>query len=123
MPNDSLPNAPRGGAQIPPHMLELFPAAADPALTRVVKVTNRKKVKQYGFAFDRVQVPIKTGGVGTFQAVAGETKLLEWIMIGDPGGSMTVALYDVNGNELDRHEPSSMPDDDTRGYDAFEVTG
>jgi len=84
-----------------------------------IAVSDKSGVKAYGFAFDGAPVPM-TNGQGKFFAPSGVEKLLEWVMIGDPNGTMKV-IVTQNGTTVDERDKSTIPDGKTKGYDAFEI--
>lgn len=111
-------NAPKGA---PKNVaLAHFSEAAPETVELTIKVSDRDRIKGYGFAYDRSPVPIN-GGRGKFFAVLGaKNKLLEWVMIGDPGGSMKVTVT-RGAVTVDERKKSTIPNGYNKGYDAFNI--
>lgn len=84
-----------------------------------VKVSERTGVKAYGFAFAGAPVPMSQGQGKFFTTPSGE-KLLEWVMVGDPGGTMKVTVT-RDGTKVKEREKSTIPPPGTEGYDAFKI--
>lgn len=84
-----------------------------------VKVSDKVGVRAYGFAFDGVPVVMQSGR-GRFFAPKREAKLLEWVMIGDPGGAMRVSVT-RDGTAVQEREASTIAPPFAKGYDAFEI--
>lgn len=84
-----------------------------------VKVSDKDGIRAYGFAFDGVAVPMSRGE-GRFFAPAGQKKLLEWVMVGNPGGSMKVTVT-RDGNVVAQRDKSTIPPPLGKGYDALEI--
>ena len=84
-----------------------------------VKVSDRAGVRSYGFAFDGAPVPM-SNAQGTFLAPAGKKKLLEWVMRGDPGGTMKVVVS-RDGTTIEERAKSTIEPPFGEGYDAFEI--
>ena len=108
-------------AAIPEKFLLVHLSDADPATLELrVEVSDRDRVNAYGFAFDGVPVPMSQGR-GKFFAPLGQTRSLEWVMVGDPGGSMHVKVTRA-GVVVKERVKSTIPDGSAKGYDAFDIT-
>jgi hypothetical protein len=110
-------NAPEG---VPQNVaVAHFSEAAPETVELKIKAVKGPGVKAYGFAYDRVPVPM-TNGQGKFWAVREQLKLLEWVMVGDPGGTMKVTV--TQGTiVVDQRDASTIPPGFSKGYDAFEI--
>jgi hypothetical protein len=106
-------------SSIPEHVFLAHFAELDSAVQLDVAVADRAGVKAYGFAFDGAPVPMSQGK-GKFSAQSGQKKFLEWVMIGDPGGTMKVTVS-RDGQAVKEREKSTIPDSGSKGYDAFEI--
>lgn len=94
-----------------------FGAGVQVALS--IAVSNLDGVKVYSFAYDGVPVPL-SGGKGSFYAIEGQKKLLEWIMSGEGGGTMKVVV--TNGAAvIAQRDKSTITLPGPNGYDAFEI--
>lgn len=87
----------------------------------VVRVSNRdgNGVSGYGFAYAGKPV-IMRQGKGEFTAIKGKSRLLEWGMIGEPGGWMTVEVLDGE-TVIKKREKSEIVPPFRKGYDAFAI--
>ena len=103
---------------IPDHVAAAL-IGADNSIELLVGVTDRDGVNAYGFAWGGAPVPMK-GGKGKFFASPGVTKLLEWVMVGDPGGTMHVTVT-RDGATVEEREKSTISPPGTKDYDAFEI--
>lgn len=83
-----------------------------------VKVSEKDGIRQYGFSIDGAPVPM-TGGQGKIHAPPGVKKLLEWVMVGNPGGSMKVTV--TRDGTTVKERKSTIPPPFGKGYDAFEI--
>lgn len=84
-----------------------------------IRVSNRTSVTGYGFAYAGKPV-VMQGGEGHFTAVRGKSRLLEWGMVGEPGGWMTVEV--LRGDAVfKKRDKSEIVPPYTKGYDAFAV--
>lgn len=99
---------------------EKFLFGADDHVELVVTVSDRTDVKGYGFAFDGIPV-LMSRGKGKFNAQRGETNRLEWVMLGEPNGSMKVTVTQ-DGETLEERAQSTIPNNVIKGFDALEIT-
>ena len=95
-----------------------FTAAGGTELT--VTVSDRPGVAAYSFAFGGAPVPI-SHDTGTFKAIPGSKALLEWVMIGSPGGTMKVDVTREDGTVVATRERSLIVPPYGEGYDALEI--
>ena len=84
-----------------------------------VRVSAPEGIQAYGFAYGGKPV-IMHGGEGQFVAVSGKSRLLEWGMVGEPGGHMTVEVL-RDGAVIKKREKSEIVPPMTKGYDAFAI--
>jgi hypothetical protein len=95
-------------------------AEADPnKIQLVVSVSEKDGVKGYGFAYAGVPVPMNLGK-GKFFAVKDKAGLLEWGMIGNPGGTMKVEVL-RDGTAIKTRNKSEIVPPFDKGFDAFEI--
>ena len=94
-------------------------AAADNEVELQIKVSEKSGVKAYGFAYDGKAV-IMNRGTGKFKAIKNQTKLLEWGMLGDPGGTMKVEVLRDKTAICTRAKSKIVPPFE-QGLDAFEI--
>jgi hypothetical protein len=83
-----------------------------------VSVTDAS-IRSYGFAYGGTPVGM-SGGRGAFKAVKNKKQLLEWVMVGDPGGKMKVEVL-RDGEVIKTRESSEIVPPEIQGYDAFEI--
>ena len=88
-------------------------------LELVVKVTGKSGIEAYGFAFAGAPV-VMSGGEGAFFATRGDKRLLEWVMVGQPGGHMKVTVENGEQTVAERDE-STIPAGFGKGYDALDI--
>ena len=84
-----------------------------------IKVSARDGINGYGFAYDGVPVPM-SAGKGKFPAVKGKPGRLEWLMRGNPGGTMKVEVL-RDGTAIHTREKSTIVPPFGTGLDAFEI--
>jgi hypothetical protein len=84
-----------------------------------VKVSAKAGVRAYGFAFGGAPV-VMSNGQGRFFAPQGQAKRLEWVMVGEPGGTMQVTVTQDGAPLEDRQSKIAPPYG--KGYDAFDIT-
>ncbi len=84
-----------------------------------VAVSDRHDIAAYGFAFDGKPVAM-SGGKGVFKAFPDRKKLLEWVMLGEAGGTMKVEVL-RDGVAIYTRDASTIPPPLAKGYDAFLV--
>lgn len=95
-------------------------ANLDDKVELVVKVSEKNGVKGYGFAYDGQAVPMSQGK-GKFRAPKNQTKRLEWVMIGNPGGTMKVEV--LRGTTvIQSRAASQIVPPLGEGLDAFNIT-
>ena len=95
---------------------------ADGAVEMQVKVSDKAGIQAYGFAYSGVAVPMKSGSGKFFASATDQNNLLEWVMIGDPGGTMKVVVTRVgDGGPVAERDTSTIPPPKTKGYDALQI--
>ena len=92
---------------------------ADLRIVLEIVVSHLNGIADYGFAFDGQPVAT-SGGKGIFKAVPDRKKLLEWVMIGDPGATMKVEIL-RNGAAIYTRDASTIPPPLGKAYDAFMI--
>jgi hypothetical protein len=95
--------------------------ARDPAneVELKVRVSGEDGIRSYGFAYEGVPIGM-SHDQGTFRATQNRKGLLEWIMVGDPGGKMKVEVL-RDGTAVKTRESSEIVPPEIEGYDAFEI--
>jgi len=84
-----------------------------------VKVSSKSQIQAYGFAYGGAPV-VMSSGQGSFFAIPGQKKLLEWVMVGAPGGNMNVKV--TNGQQtVAERTKSTIPAGFGKGYDALDI--
>ena len=95
---------------------------ADGAVEMQAKVSDKAGIDAYGFAYGGVAVPMKNGSGKFFASATDESNLLEWVMIGDPGGTMKVVVTRISdGGTVAERDTSTIPPPKTKGYDALQI--
>jgi hypothetical protein len=84
-----------------------------------VRVSGEDGVRSYGFAYEGVPVGMSADR-GRFRATKNRKGLLEWVMLGDPGGKMKVEVL-REGTAIKTRESSEIVPPEIEGYDAFEI--
>jgi metacaspase-1 len=84
-----------------------------------IRVSGKDGIRLYGFAYAGSPVGM-SGDRGIFRAVRNERRLLEWVMVGDPGGKMKVEVL-RDGTPIETRESSEIVPPEIEGYDAFEI--
>ena len=104
----------------PPAHVKLLMFGSDSSVELLITVSDKSDIRAYGFAYDGVPVSM-SGGKGKFHAETGVMKLLEWVMVGEPGGTMKVVV--TNGDTVvASRDKSTITPPYAKGYDAFEIT-
>ena len=84
-----------------------------------IRATDKKGIRTSGFAYNGITVRM-SGGKGSFEAEPNVTRLLEWAMVGDPGGSMKVEVL-REGAAIYTREKSEIVQPYSKAVDAFEI--
>ncbi|MFL6726346.1 MAG: hypothetical protein ACJ8FS_07525 [Sphingomicrobium sp.] len=108
------------GRSAPPAHFQQLLFGSPSSIELLVTVSDISDIKQYGFAYDGASVPMSRGK-GTFYAQPSVTKLLEWGMRGEPGGTMKVVVTNGDTTVAKRDKSMIVPPEDS-GYDAFQIT-
>jgi hypothetical protein len=102
-------------------LLAMFSEHDDDGVEMQIEVSDRNGVNAYGFAYAGAPVPM-SGGKGVFFASPTVEKLLEWVMVGNPGGYMKVVVK--RGQTIVRQrDKSTIAPPYGEGYDAFKLKG
>lgn len=104
---------------LPKRFAAVVSGAAD-GVELQVAVSELSGVRAYGFAYNGVAVPLHNGK-GAFFARPNVEKLLEWVMVGDPGGTMKVVVS-RGGQPIRTREKSTIAPPLGEGYDFFRLT-
>jgi hypothetical protein len=84
-----------------------------------IEVSDLNGVKGYGFAFDGKPI-VMSRRKGTFSTPQGEEKILEWIMKGNPSGTMKVVVSRADVAKYTRNTSTIAPPFG-EGFDAFKI--
>lgn len=88
------------------------------SVTLVVKVSNVVDIANYAFVFSGTGVAMNHAtGEGTFKA--DRNGRLDWVMWGEPEGSMTVEVK--RGAEAIASKGSDIPSDASSGHDSLDL--
>jgi hypothetical protein len=85
-----------------------------------IKVTEINGVSGFGFAFGKSPVPMDNYK-GQFHATPEKQGLLQWVMVGDPGGTMHVTVTDSSGKVVAERKASTISPPDSKAYDALGI--
>ncbi|WP_430424663.1 hypothetical protein [Phenylobacterium sp.] len=102
-------------------LLVMFSEHDDDGVELSIEVSDLHGVDSYSFSFDGVPVPM-SGGRGIFFASPTVEKLLEWVMLGNPGGYMKVVVK-RGETVLRQRDTSTIAPPYGEGYDAFKLKG
>lgn len=84
-----------------------------------VKISGKSGVEAFGFSYAGTPV-LMSQNQGVFNAKIGRKALLEWVMVGQPGGSMKVTVSDGSIVVAERVKSEILPPY-AEGYDALEI--
>lgn len=84
-----------------------------------IEVSVKNGVDMFGFSFAGTPV-LMSHNRGWFNGQIGRKGLLEWVMVGQPGGSMKVTVSD-GGKVVAERTASTILPPHAEGYDALEI--